>query len=371
MKRFFIFISTLLMVSACLSDTREGWCTTTECDTSIVKKKAFRIPARSGSRSIVKRDPEPLVCGVNAQCWTLSGDFSGEDDSVIGEYGIFYYDEVWEMYLFMPLYEDEAIPVAGTTDQYAMANWDRMVFFIQVDPDQNPEPLQCRLYGYDTENTRIYGVKGGFYRQLGKDYSSYPAVTSEERCAIIEMELYVDDQNQVVDYDLRVFDENGDYVENRKLGIGDEIDLPYWGTNDDTPGWDYGTSFELFTEVKQAPVFTYASWIPGREFPCEKCQFPLAQGEVYFRLKGERFIPDEPGSDIGAVAYTFSDKKRLAKLGEMACSDFPTLLDVLVALKVSTGFASPHPLCFKDLDNNSRTGMPDAMVLMRQLAESQ
>ena len=259
------------------------------------------------SRQTVKVRPHSnksdssLVCSQNAWCATLDRDY----DYVSGQYG-FWYTDPEDGLVFFDVASVEAVST-GVTGQYAAYKWeDGKVFWIRVNPNDNPKQLQTLYNGpsEDYPDCSSYLIQFILYRQAGVDYSGW-----ENEAALCAMELIVDGEYKVVDYSIFVYDDDDKLLETRKLAVGDSIQGLTFGALAEEPEYVLLYYYDDFSTVTGEPVFEYTALIPGTDFTCSNLPFDLSQQKFYFRLEAY----DEDNEQVP----TWSEAQEIGTLSEI------------------------------------------------------
>lgn len=197
---------------------------------------------------------------------TFQHTIPGEWDLVVGEIGFFWNFETDNVgQAFVSIIGIEAFPDGN--EQYTTIPWERKAFWIDVG-DGVPMHLAAEYYGYiapETEGgdpTLVYANYSTYYRQQGVDYSN-TELGGEE----ITLWLYTDLDNNVLDYEIDRYDENGDPLEPTRFNLGDQIQT--WTTlfDLDDPDTIWLTTMEdHFRTITHEPQFKFDHLTPNKDF---------------------------------------------------------------------------------------------------------
>lgn len=168
---------------------------------------------------------------------------------------------------FVSVYGQDATYIGNKT--FTTKKWDKRHFWINMGKGTVPIPLLTRVVAPDEETPNIwYAVDFMGYRQVGVDYSNYPANGSFG----ILMLLVNPKTKEVVKYYMERYDKEGNYVEDVQLKIGDSIQSYFLGFNKKEPDTQTLFSAENLVTVTGPITFSYTEQYPGKDFNCTRCK---------------------------------------------------------------------------------------------------
>lgn len=150
-------------------------------------------------------------------------------------------------------------------NQYKSEGWDKKIFWLDVG-DGAPMHV-CAIYAPNYEEDRV--TYDNVY--WSPNFQYLPAgVQDESQARPCELWMYLDEDDEVEEVWIDVFDENWEVTKTKELEIGDQLQAFTPLIDYSEPGSFYATSLdESFQTVKKAPVFIYEHMTPNVDFVSE------------------------------------------------------------------------------------------------------
>ncbi len=207
--------------------------------------------------------------GGAANSVTLEGEFRGAWDFVTGWLSFPYIDEDGEelQVLLRGFFTEQT-----EANHYSLGAWDGKLFWIDLgdgvprllpaqpwnnsyEPDEGELPAQAG---------RLYRVGYLLYRQAGE---SYP--TDQWVSGAVNAELwFVMDENdeQVLEFSLDLYDDNGDFIESRYLAAGDALQIFTTAYDMADPNIVILIDYMEMKTLSGAPTITRSHWLPNIDY---------------------------------------------------------------------------------------------------------
>ncbi|RJP22074.1 MAG: hypothetical protein C4527_22355 [Candidatus Omnitrophota bacterium] len=264
-----------------------------------------KISARNKSnhQTIVRSNTLTLTANstqttIPSSAFTQS--MSGSWEKLEGYVGFWMDDPEFGM-LYQTIIGFTAIPCGNS--QYCAPDWDKKVFWIDIG-DGTPSPLTATRIGDFTpgEDEEVLTKSGTYWSgdyilliEAGKDYSDY-----DDQAALCAIAFITNDDNQIIDYCIDVYDNDDEFQYSKQLEIGDQFitlsvafkmdepDEVYFGILDRSERVGQQVKGDYaYGLVRQEPVFTYQHLTPGKDFP-NYFDIDFSNVELQFVLLGER-----------------------------------------------------------------------------------
>lgn len=233
---------------------------------------------------------------------TLNGDW----DLVIGQIGFFHdFEDLGTSFVsiigILTFPEESGV--------YSTVPWDRKAFWLDVG-DGIPMHVAAELYDIEDpeeENGDIHFIYNNYsvsYQKQGIDYSQ-----TEFNGEPINLVLITDLDNNVLDYYIERYDENGVLLETGQFQIGDKIQT--WTTifDLDDPDTIWVTTMEEnYRTITSEPQFSYRHLTPNKDFPNSLTQNLIDFSSIDLQLSLFGVNIDKVS---GYESYLFSEPKDL------------------------------------------------------------
>ncbi len=251
-----------------------------------------------------------LPTSNSTQSVTLLGEFRGAWDFVTGWLSFPYLDDDGEevQVLLRGFFTEES-----EANHYSLGQWDGKLFWIDLG-DGVPRLLPAQPWesNYVPEPGELPAVSGRLYhvgyllfRQAGV---SYPADQWADEAATAELWFVMDENDeQVLEFSIDLFNDNGDYLESRYLAAGDSLQIF-------TTAYDMADPYVVilidYMEMKtlnSLPTITQAHWMPNIDFTDSDLAAKAAVGFDASAIELELMFEGEWYDDLGFTTYGYSN----------------------------------------------------------------
>jgi hypothetical protein len=234
--------------------------------TKILAVERSKMPASLLGKTFYHSIPKTkngigIACGVNAMCASFSTPPTREITAWIG---FEHQDENGGV--FIATSGEEAFKIDDLN--YALTLWDKKHFWITINDNSPPMPIQPRYVATDIlTGYEIYVADYLGYKKQNVDYTGFQLGMS-----VSSLIIEVDPNNgSIQDLYIDYYDENGNFVESIDFNNGDQIVTFFLGLDKISPDTITLFTIEDLTTITQKPELHYEEWYPGITFPCTHC----------------------------------------------------------------------------------------------------
>jgi len=212
----------------------------------------------------------------------------GEWEDVVGYVGFQYTDPSTKKDYIACLIGLYVEPIGN--DAYKSEPWDKKIFWLDAG-DGAPMHV-CAIYAPNyvedgVEYDNVYWSPNFLYLP--------PGVTDESQARFSELWMYLDEDDEVDEVWVDVYDENYELVESKKLGIGDQLKAftPVIDTSE-PESFLAITLEDRFQTVKKEPLFLYEHMTPNVDFVNEMSKgFDFDNADLLFILHATNYNEEE------------------------------------------------------------------------------
>lgn len=231
-------------------------------------KKLYRVPPRLLDKSSTASTTAKKAINTKSDTTNnLTGSIAGDWDDVTGWISFPYDDGFGELSVLVRGLEG----TKQTGDEYSFSGWDGEVFWINVG-DGIPRLLAAKLENNTfiptatdafTQSGKLYSAGYVLYRQAGVSYS----LNEWANGAVLGDLLFVIDNNdQVVEIVVEVYNDDGELIEKRILAAGDQLQMLTHAYKLNEPDQIYLLEYMDYKQISGQPSIEKAHYQPNVDF---------------------------------------------------------------------------------------------------------
>jgi len=220
--------------------------------------------------------------------YSFTHTLEGEWENVVGYVGFQYTDKNMQKDYIACLIGLYVEPIGN--NEYQSEPWDKKIFWIDVG-DGAPMHV-CAVYAPNYEENgveydNVYWAPNFLYLPPGE--------TDTQKMRSCDIWMYLDEDDEVEEVWIDIYDENWEITETKELGIGDQIQAFTPLIDPSEPASFLGITMEdRFRTVKTPPVFLYEHMTPNVDFENEMSKgFDFDDADLLYILYAENYNEED------------------------------------------------------------------------------